>query len=63
MVNKMANENRRGNVVKEVIALAHRKGLKVEANVFCEGYCITLPNGGAYHAKSKTDMVLYVRSY
>jgi hypothetical protein len=56
-------KSRWGQVIKDTIVLAHKKGLVVAKNQFNEGYCITMPNGSTYHATSVSDMVRFVRGY
>jgi hypothetical protein len=56
------SKRRWGNVVKDAVALAAKKGLHVRG-VDNGTWCITLPNGGVYTATSTADMVKYIRGY
>jgi hypothetical protein len=59
----MSDKNRWGQVIKDALELAHKKGLVVEKNIFVAGYSIALPNGSSYHAPTRADMVKFVRGY
>ena len=54
--------------IKDAVALASTKGLKVVRCMFRHGissnsWCITLPNGSTYVAIDGSDMISYVRGY
>ncbi len=49
--------------MKQIIEAARKKGLKISKNMFQEGWCIDLPNGGCYNALTLADLRSFVRGY
>lgn len=51
------------NLNADALLSAKKKGLIVKRNSFRAGWCIMMPYGGTYNAKTDADMREYVRNY
>jgi len=49
--------------IKVAIIQARTKDLTVRKNSQAIGWCVMLPNGSTYNAKTDQDMVEYVKGY